>query len=137
MPATLAHKIKAVLKETGLTQAALAEVLGVSHQRVRNLAAGRVRKFEEEEAKALVHKLHIRGAWLVTGEGPIRQPDEEIRLGKVLEKLRDTTEKATSLGLSQARAAFVRDVLFAVAMGDTDLINSTLDRLPLDESSND
>lgn len=127
MGLTLAEKMKAILGETGLTQSGLAEAMGVSHQRIRNLAAGRVQKLEEAEAKALVQELHIRGHWLVTGQGPIRQTDEELRLEQSLQAMRDTTAKASTLRLSPERTVLVRDILYGVAMDNTDLLNTSID----------
>jgi len=61
------------MKECGLTQTALAEVLGVNLDRVKNITSGRAKKLTREESEALVKKLHIRAEWLVTGEGAMFQ----------------------------------------------------------------
>lgn len=65
--------IKLVMKECGLTQAALAEVLGVNLDRVKSITSGRAKKLTREESEALVKKLRIRAEWLVTGDGPMFQ----------------------------------------------------------------
>ena len=127
MPLSLAEKIRAILKETGLSQVDLARVMGVEHQRVRNMTAGRVQKLHETEARALVQDLHISGQWLATGEGQIRQSAEEVALEERLRHLRQTTQRSAELALSPDRQAFVRDILYGVAMSDPVLIDATID----------
>lgn len=67
----ISQLIKKIMKETGLKQAPLAEVIGASLSRVKALATGRAQKLTREESEALVKKLNIRAEWLVTGEGPM------------------------------------------------------------------
>lgn len=73
--------IKQIMKEFGLQQRALADVLGVGIDRVKSLTSGRVQKLTREESEALIKKLNIRGDWLATGEGSmIQSVDERPRL---------------------------------------------------------
>jgi transcriptional regulator with XRE-family HTH domain len=127
MPLSLADKVRAILSETGLSQAGLADAMGVSHQRIRNMTTGRVQKLHEEETRALVQELHINGQWLATGEGRIRQSSEEIALEERLRQLRETTRRSSELSLAPERQVFVRDILYGVAMNNAALIDATID----------
>lgn len=73
--------IKQIMKEYGLQQKTLADVLGVGIDRVKSLTSGRVQKLTREESEALIKKLNIRGDWLATGEGRmIQSADDRPRL---------------------------------------------------------
>lgn len=50
-------------------QQSLAEILGVSLDRVKSIESGRVKKLHPEEVDALVKKFHLSPHWLLTGEG--------------------------------------------------------------------
>lgn len=69
--------LKKVMQECKLKQPDLAEVLGASLDRVKSLTSGRVKNLTREESEALIAKLDIRANWLVTGEGPMFQQDDE------------------------------------------------------------
>lgn len=69
--------LKLVMKEFGLQQTGLAEAMGVSLDRVKSLTSGKVKNLKREESEALIKKLHIRGDWLATGEGPMFQSEGE------------------------------------------------------------
>lgn len=64
------------MKECGLQQAGLAQVMGVPLDRVKSLTSGKVKNLKREESEALITKLGVRAAWLVTGEGPMRSGEE-------------------------------------------------------------
>lgn len=64
------------MREFGLQQTGLAEVMEVSLDRVKSLTSGKVRNLKREESEALIGKLGIRATWLVTGEGPMRDSGE-------------------------------------------------------------
>ncbi len=64
------------MQECALKQADLAEVLEVSLSRVKAMTSGRVKNLTREESQALIDKLGIRAAWLVTGEGSMFRKDE-------------------------------------------------------------
>jgi len=67
------------MKARGLQQKGLAEVLGVSLDRVKSLTSGKVKNLTREEHEALVKKLNVNADWLITGEGPMfeEETDEE------------------------------------------------------------
>lgn len=71
--------LKKVMRECKLRQPELAEVLGTSLDRVKSLTSGRVKNLTREESEALIGKLDIRADWLITGEGPMFQYDEETQ----------------------------------------------------------
>ncbi len=72
----ISELMKRVMQECELRQVDLAEVLGVSLSRVKAMTSGRVQKLTREESQALIDKLGIRAAWLVTGEGNVFGKDE-------------------------------------------------------------
>lgn len=75
----------------------------------------------------MVHKLHIRGDWLATGEGPVQQTKQEMALEQSQQLMLETTQRATSLDLAPERQMFVRDILWGVAMDNAKLLNATID----------
>jgi len=50
-------------------QQSLADILGVSLDRVKSIESGRVKKLHPEEVDVLVKKFHLSPHWLLTGEG--------------------------------------------------------------------
>lgn len=72
----ISELLKRVMKECNLKQTGLADLLGVSLSRVKAMTSGRVKNLTREESEALVSKLGIRAAWLVTGEGSMFDTDE-------------------------------------------------------------
>lgn len=100
----ISELISLVLREFGLNQAQLAEVMGVNVQRVRNLSAGLVKKLTREESEALVKKLHIRAEWLVTGEGPMLQTPDEQEFQRRLDALALASQQAGASGMTREQA---------------------------------
>lgn len=47
----------------------IADLMGISLDRAKNLSTGRVKKFKPKEMQVLVDKLGINSYWLMTGEG--------------------------------------------------------------------
>lgn len=47
----------------------MADVMGISLDRAKNLSTGRAKKFKPEETQILVSQLGISPNWLMTGEG--------------------------------------------------------------------
>jgi len=111
----------------GLSQRELADVLGVSLDRVKSLTAGRVKKLAPDEAKALVEKLQVRGHYLATGEVPIFQSKGEVELASRLDALGETSRTASALELPPREGEFVRDVLYGVAIKSSALICETIE----------
>lgn len=71
--------LKKVMQECKLRQPELAALLGASLDRVKGLTSGRVKNLTREESEALIGKLGIRANWLITGEEPMFQEDEEAQ----------------------------------------------------------
>jgi len=59
-----------------LQQTGLAEVMGVTLDRVKSLTSGKVKNLKREESEAIINQLGIRAEWLVTGEGPMLEDGE-------------------------------------------------------------
>ena len=72
----ISELLKRVMDECNLRQVDLAEVLEISLSRVKAMTSGRVKNLTRAESEALVGKLGIRAAWLVTGEGPMLEDNE-------------------------------------------------------------
>lgn len=107
--------LKQVMKKCGLDQKALAEVLEVPLQRVKNLTAGNVQKLTREESAALIQKLGVRADWLITGEGSMfgdsESQDEFITRMQAINQIHLLIN---AMPLSE----FLRDRIRAVMTGD-------------------
>lgn len=123
------------MKECGLQQSGLAEVLGVSLDRVKSLTSGKVKNLTREEGEALIKKLHIRGDWLATGEGPMLQSDAERELHRRLGLVKASVGKASLEGLSEEDRARVMEILFYAEMGDATALQRALSPLAPDEAA--
>ncbi len=117
------------MKERGLTQRKLADVMGVDISRVKNLTAGRLRKLTREEGEALIRKLHVRAHWLATGEGPMLQSEAERRFEGRLDDLQKVTRKARGRGLSKSEEELLQEVLYYVETGDNAALQVFFQRL--------
>jgi len=118
--------MKQIMSACSLNQEQLADVLGASLDRVKSLTSGRVKKLKPDETKALVEKLHLSGDWLATGDGDMFKPASEQAFAGELATLRQATDAVTALALSDDRKSQVRDILYAVASGKTELIEAAL-----------
>lgn len=117
---------KRILLDCNLTQKQLAELLGVSVARVKRLSGGQVSKFSREEAEALISKLEIRADWLATGVGPMKQTPEEREFLSRLGRVSSATQRAGKLDLPKIEARRLQEILYAVEMGDKQLISQAL-----------
>lgn len=105
--------IKLVMRKCGLTQKALADVLGVSVDRVKSITSGKVQKLTREESEALVKKLHIRAEWLVTGQGPMFQSASEQEFQSRLDALAIASQQAASAGMTREQADLLQQSMVA------------------------
>jgi transcriptional regulator with XRE-family HTH domain len=121
---------KKIMKECGLQQKALADLLGVSIDRVKSLTSGRVGKLTREESEALIKKLNIRGDWLATGEGPMLQSPGEQEFQRRLDAIKTATDRVTELGLPTEQARRLSEVLCALEIGDTARLSDLLQDPP-------
>ncbi|WP_340569898.1 helix-turn-helix transcriptional regulator [Stenotrophomonas sp. G106K1] len=119
--------IRQIMDDGGFRQVDLAERLGVSIDRVKNLTSGRVKKLSSEEMRALVEKLHVRAEFLATGNGPVFAQPAEVELGRRMKLLSDASQKASTLDLPETYQALVRDILVGAALGQSDLLQTTID----------
>ncbi len=114
----LSELFKLLMKECGLTQKALAEVMGVPLQRVKHLAAGNVQKLTREETEALIVKLHVRADWLATGEGPMLQSPKELEFNRRLGAVRIASEKAGGAQLNREQSRLLQEILYFAEVED-------------------
>lgn len=125
--------LKLVMKEFGLQQQGLAEVMGVSLDRVKSLTSNKVKNLKREEGEALIKKLKIRGDWLATGEGPMLQNDSEREFHRRLDAVKDSSAGAAAAGLTGDDAARLADILFHVESGNLEALKKALNPLASDE----
>lgn len=117
------------MKECGLQQKALAEVLGVTLDRVKSLTSGKVHKLTREESEVLIKKLNIRGDWLATGEGPMLQSPGEQEFQRRLDELKSATDTASALPEDKQR--LMQELLFYVGAGDIAALVAAMSRLEI------
>lgn len=101
----------------------------VKLQRVRDLASGRAQKLTREEAEALIRKLHIRGDWLATGEGPMLQSDGERRAQAALDRVGTAAQAASRLDLAESDGARLMELLYHVESGNGAAVRRVLAEL--------
>lgn len=111
----------------GLSQREMADLLGVSLDRIKSLTSGRVKKLAPQETRAMVEKLHVRGDYLATGQGPVFQSEGEIQLEARLGALKQSTTAVKDLELPVREGQFVRDILYGVAVRDSALLAEAID----------
>ena len=125
--------LKNVMKHFGFQQAGLAEVMGVSLDRVKSLTSGKVKNLKREEGEALITKLHIRGDWLATGEGPMLQSDGEREMARHMDLLKLATGKAQIDGLEPHHSRALQEILFYAELADAEALRKALTQLSPDE----
>lgn len=125
--------LKAVMKEFELHQTGLAEVMGVSLDRVKSLTSGKAKNLKHEEGEALIKKLHIRGDWLATGEGPMLQSEGERELDRRMDLLKLASGKAQIAGLESHYMRALQEILFFAELGDAVALRKALTQLQPDE----
>ncbi|HGN0868466.1 TPA: helix-turn-helix domain-containing protein [Providencia alcalifaciens] len=67
---TFTERLKFVLKEQGMTRAALAESIGVSQSTISSLAGGR-KEVDSQIANDIANAMDVSFRWLMHGEGGI------------------------------------------------------------------
>lgn len=120
--------LKSVMRERRLTQSALAAVMGVGLDRVKSLTSGKVHKLTREEGEALIRKLHVRGDWLATGEGPMFQSEGEQAFTQRLGALGSSAQVAADLGLSASQARLMTELLYYTETGNKEGVREALAR---------
>ncbi len=121
------------MKEFELHQTGLAEVMGVSLDRVKSLTSGKAKNLKREEGEALIKKLHIRGDWLATGEGPMLQSEGERELDRRMDLLKLASGKARIAGLESHYMRALQEILFFAELGDAVALRKALTQLQPDE----
>lgn len=134
MSGVLSAQLKELMAAVGCKQKGLAEVMGVSLDRVKNLTRGRAANLTREEGEALIRKLNVRAEWLATGEGPMFRSDSEQELERRLDAVAGATEKAQIEGLSTDEQARVQMLLTGLEIGNADLVRQALNVLSKDEA---
>lgn len=125
--------LKLVMKEFGLKQQDLADLMGVPLDRVKSLTSGKAQNLKREEGESLIKRLHVRGDWLATGEGPMRQSDREMAFHRRIDAVKKASEQAAETGLSGQDAARLSELLYYCETDDLDGIRKVLNPLSADE----
>ena len=125
--------IRQIMEAKGLRQTELAEALGVSIDRVKNITSGRVKKLSGAEMQALVSKLQVQPGFLVSGEGPMFQDDQSAALAERLRHLGEATKLIDPLDLPVRYKVFVRDVVSGALSGQSEQLHKTIDGFVIDE----
>jgi DNA-binding Xre family transcriptional regulator len=129
----ISELLKRVMAECNLKQSDLVDLLGVSLSRVKAMSSGRVKNLTRAESEALVKKLHIRGDWLATGEGPMFQSPGERELHRRLDIVKATSGKALVQGLNSDDASRLAEILFFADLGDAAALQKVLNPFAPDE----
>jgi DNA-binding Xre family transcriptional regulator len=120
--------LKQLMSACKLQQKDLAEVLEVPIDRVKSLTSGRVKNLTREESEALIAQLNIRADWLITGEGPMFQPDEETQDAFITrqQSINRTTELVQALPLSKINRSRLAVLLTGDPLQDAALIANAI-----------
>lgn len=116
------------MRERGISQRELADVMGVDLSRVKNLCAGRLKKLTREEGEALIRKLHVRAHWLATGEGPMFESESERAFTSRIDKLGPVSKIAAKFGLSESEAHLLTEILFYTETGNVQRLRETMSK---------
>jgi len=133
MSGVLGTQIKALMVALNCKQKDLAEAMGVSVDRVKNILRGRAGNLTREEGESLIRKLNVRAEWLATGTGPMFRSDSEQELQRRLDAMADSTERAALEGLTQDEQARVQSILLGLELRKVDLVRKALEQLDVKE----
>jgi phage repressor protein C with HTH and peptisase S24 domain/plasmid maintenance system antidote protein VapI len=122
----LAH----IKKTTGIkTQEEAALAVGISPSRLKNMVTGRVKKLTTDEALGFQHRYGIRVVWWTNDEAPMLLTEGEAAVMPALNDMRLATEETVKLGLSDAHARVVAELLMNVRRGDGRSVAQQLETL--------
>ena len=76
----LKERIKLLREKEDITQKQLADLLGISVDRVKNLEGGRVKNLHPKEVTKLVKEFNINEKWLIDGEGEMYKSDKKLQI---------------------------------------------------------
>lgn len=133
MCGVLSSQLKKLMAAVGCKQKGLAEVMGVSVDRVKNLTRGRAGNLTREESEALIRKLNVRAEWLATGEGDMFRSDGEQEFQRRIDAVADATQKAQMSGLDAEAQTRVQMLLTGLEIDNADLVMEALNVLSADE----
>ncbi|WP_420553998.1 helix-turn-helix domain-containing protein [Neptuniibacter marinus] len=135
MSGVLSSQLKELMSYQGLKQKGLAEVMGVTVDRVKNLTRGRAGNLTREEGEALIRKLNVRAEWLATGDGPMFRSSSEEELERRLDAVAGATQRAQMSGLDADAQTRVQMLLTGIEIGNSDLVLQALNVLSADEKA--
>lgn len=118
----ICSRIREFRESQNLSRPEMATRLGISkHQRLADVENGRQRP-PTDLLQKIMEIFHVRPEWLMEGKLPIFKTEPDLLFENSLNKLRETTDSVANLAISDERKRQVRDILYAVASGATNLI---------------
>lgn len=120
MKMTLAERLKLAMREAGLTQAALAERVGVSQAAIQKLTSGSAKS--STKLVDIAKSLSVRPEWLSNEVGPMKgdgvshHPDSSIPPSAEWRNV-DPWDSATPLKDDEVEVPFLKDIEFACGDG--------------------
>lgn len=101
---SITDRLTLALHESGLTQAALGRIVGVTRGAINGWLRGRAVNIRPEHLFAAADALGVEARWLATGKGPMlrqRVADDAADLLESFEALDDDERRAVQLLLHQ------------------------------------
>ena len=122
--------ISTLLKELqdacDLRQRDLAEVMGVTIDRVKNIAAGKAKKLTQEEMQRLMTTLNVSAQYLATGQPPMFASKGGAKLAERLTEVRLSTSQVRAVGLQGDMAVYVAQIAQGLMSANAQLVNDGL-----------
>lgn len=113
---TLAERLKYARKHRGLTQSALAELIGVSQAAIQKIESGKA--YQTTKLVDLANALKVKPEWLGSGEGEMLLSAQGEALPPVSEwGTVDAWDKNTPLPDDEVEVPFLKDIEFACGDG--------------------
>lgn len=123
-------RVRELRESQKLSRPEMAARLGFSkHQRLADVENGRQRP-PTDLLQKIVEIFHVRTEWLMEGKLPILKTESEQTFEDTLDTLRDATDSVANLAISDERKRQVRDIIFGVTSGATELIEQAFRSYP-------
>lgn len=116
MKTTLAERLKQARTQRGLTQKALADLIGVSQAAIQKIETGKA--IQTTKIIDLAQALMVKPEWLSSGEGAMRSGKSESNIGPESTWAGvDAWDKNTPLPADEVEVPFLKDIEFACGDG--------------------
>jgi hypothetical protein len=112
----LSQIVRQVMEALEMNQAAFAQAIGASLDRVKSMTSGRVSKLHPSEQRMLVEEFGVRGDFLATGSGPVLARDVPAPPEP---QSRSVQRDVDALDIPASYRRPTRDLVAAVSLGDS------------------